>query len=132
MTGADIQKNINSLISLTDSTSRQTVAALKLLMKEISYTSNYVTEEDRLNQAVTRLLKFWSRQNTPMYSNYIRVISNLKNKMYSFIEVEKLTEDLECPTFNVFLSKVRLQPWAKYVTYADLTSIYNLRHLDDN
>lgn len=132
MTNADIQKTINSLSTLTDTTSRQTVAALRLLVKEILYTNNYVTEEDRLNQAVTRLIKFWSRQSTSTYSLYIKVISKLKNKMYSFSEVEKLTEELDCPTFNIFLNKVRQQNWAKYVAYSDLKSIYNLRHLDDN
>lgn len=132
MTNADIQKTINSLSTLTDTTSRQTVAALRLLAKEILYTNNYVTEEDRLNQAVTRLIKFWSRQSTSTYSLYIKVISKLKNKMYSFSEVEKLTEELDCPTFNIFLNKVRQQNWAKYVVYSDLKSIYNLRHLDDN
>ena len=132
MTNADIQKTINSLSTLTDTTSRQTVAALRLLAKEILYTNNYVTEEDRLNQAVTRLIKFWSRQSTSTYSLYIKVISKLKNKMYSFSEVEKLTEELDCPTFNIFLNKVRQHNWAKYVVYSDLKSIYNLRHLDDN
>ena len=132
MTNADIQKTINSLAILTDTTSRQTVAALRLLAKEILYTNNYVTEEDRLNQAVTRLIKFWSRQSASTYSLYIKVISKLKNKMYSFSEVEKLTEELDCPTFNIFLNKVRQQNWAKYVAYSDLKSIYNLRHLDDN
>ena len=132
MTNADIQKTINSLSTLTDTTSRQTVAALRLLAKEILYTNNYVTEEDRLNQAVTRLIKFWSRQSVSTYSLYIKVISKLKNKMYSFSEVEKLTEELDCPTFNIFLNKVRQQNWAKYVAYSDLKSIYNLRHLDDN
>ena len=132
MTNADIQKTINSLSTLTDTTSRQTVAALRLLAKEILYTNNYVTEEDRLNQAVTRLIKFWSRQSASTYSLYIKVISKLKNKMYSFSEVEKLTEELDCPTFNIFLNKVRQQNWAKYVVYSDLKSIYNLRHLDDN
>lgn len=132
MTNADIQKTINSLSTLTDTTSRQTVAALRLLAKEILYTNNYVTEEDRLNQAVTRLIKFWSRQSASAYSLYIKVISKLKNKMYSFSEVEKLTEELDCPTFNIFLNKVRQQNWAKYVAYSDLKSIYNLRHLDDN
>ena len=132
MTNADIQKTINSLSTLTDTTSRQTVAALRLLAKEILCTNNYVTEEDRLNQAVTRLIKFWSRQSASAYSLYIKVISKLKNKMYSFSEVEKLTEELDCPTFNIFLNKVKQQNWAKYVTYSDLKSIYNLRHLDDN
>ena len=132
MTNADIQKTINSLSTLTDTTSRQTVAALRLLAKEILYTNSYVTEEDRLNQAVARLIKFWSRQSTLTYSLYIKVISKLKNKMYSFSEVEKLTEKLDCPTFNIFLNKVRQQNWAKYVAYSDLKSIYNLRHLDDN
>ena len=132
MTNADIQKTINSLSTLTDTTFRQTVAALRLLAKEILYTNNYVTEEDRLNQAVTRLIKFWSRQSASTYSLYIKVISKLKNKMYSFSEVEKLTEELDCPTFNIFLNKVRQQNWAKYVVYSDLKSIYNLRHLDDN
>ena len=132
MTNADIQKTINSLSTLTDTTSRQTAAALRLLAKEILYTNNYVTEEDRLNQAVTRLIKFWSRQSASTYSLYIKVISKLKNKMYSFSEVEKLTEELDCPTFNIFLNKVRQQNWAKYVAYSDLKSIYNLRHLDDN
>lgn len=132
MTNADIQKTINSLSILTDTTSRQTVAALRLLAKEILYTNNYVTEEDRLNQAVTRLIKFWSRQSASTYPLYIKVISKLKNKMYSFSEVEKLTEELDCPTFNIFLNKVRQQNWAKYVAYSDLKSIYNLRHLDDN
>ena len=105
MTNADIQKTINSLSSLTDTTSRQTVAALRLLAKEILCTNNYVTEEDRLNQAVTRLIKFWSRQSTSTYALYIKVISKLKNKMYSFSEVEKLAEELDCPTFNIFLNK---------------------------
>lgn len=132
MTNADIQKTINSLISLTDTTSKRTITALRFLSKEISCTNNYVTEEDRLNQAVTRLVKFWSRQKNPAYAIYIRIISNLKNKMYSFSEAEKLTEEIECVTFNVFLNKVRQQEWAKYITYADLKSIYNLRHLDDN
>lgn len=132
MTNADIQKTINSLSTLTDTTSRQTVAALRLLAKEILYTNNYVTEEDRFNQAVARLIKFWSRQSASTYSLYIKVISKLKNKMYSFSEVEKLTEELDCPTFNIFLNKVRQQNWAKYVAYSDLKSIYNLRHLDDN
>ena len=132
MTNADIQKTINSLSTLTDTTSRQTVAALRFLAKEILYTKNYVTQEDRLNEAVTRLIKFWSRQSASTYSFYIKVISKLKNKMYSFSEVEKLTEELDCPTFNIFLNKVRQQNWAKYVAYSDLKSIYNLRHLDDN
>lgn len=132
MTNADIQKTINSLSTLTDTTSRQTVTALRLLTKEILCTDNYVTEEDRLNQAITRLVKFWSRQQTQIYSLYIRIVSKLKNKMYSFSEVEKLTEELDCLTFNIFLNKVRQQNWAKYVTYSDLKSIYNLRHLDDN
>ena len=128
MTNADIQKTINSLSTLTDTTSRQTVAALRLLTKEILHTDNYVTEEDRLNQAITRLVKFWSRQSTPIYSIYIKIISKLKNKMYSFSEVEKLTEELNCLTLN----KVRQQSWAKYIAYSDLKSIYNLRHLDDD
>ena len=132
MTNADIQKTINSLSMLTDTTSKQTVAALRRLAKEILYTDNYVTEEDRLNKAIVRLVKFWSRQPDPIYSLYIRIISKLKNKMYSFSEVEKLTEELNCFTFDIFLNQVRRQSWAKYVTYSDLKSIYNLRHLDDN
>ena len=132
MTNVDIQKTINSLSMLTDTTSKQTVAALKRLAKEILYTDNYVTEEDRLNKAIVRLVKFWSRQPDPIYSLYIRIISKLKNKMYSFSEVEKLTEELNCFTFDIFLNQVRRQSWAKYVAYSDLKSIYNLRHLDDN
>lgn len=132
MTNADIQKTINSLSTLTDTTSRQTVVALKRLAKEILYTDNYVTEEDRANKAITRLIKFWSRQTDPIYSLYIKIISKLKNKMYSFPEVEKLTEELNCFTFDIFLNQVRRQNWAKYVAYSDLKSIYNLRHLDDN
>ena len=132
MTNADIQETINSLSTLTDTTSRQTVTALRLLTKEILHTDNYVTEEDRLNQAVARLVKFWSRQSTPIYSVYIKIISKLKNKMYSFSEVEKLTEELSCLTFSIFLNKVRQQSWAKYIAYSDLKSIYNLRHLDDD
>ena len=132
MTNADIQKTINSLSMLTDTTSKQTVAALKRLAKEILYTDNYVTEEDRLNKAIVRLVKFWSRQPDPIYSLYIRIISKLKNKMYSFFFFLKLTEELNCFTFDIFLNQVRRQSWAKYVAYSDLKSIYNLRHLDDN
>ena len=84
MTNAAIQKTINSLSILTDTTSRQTVAALRLLAKEILYTNNYVTEEDRLNQAVTRLIKFWSRQSASTYSLYIKVISKLKRTRLSY------------------------------------------------
>ena len=44
MTNADIQKTINSLSMLTDTTSKQTVAALKRLAKESLDTDNDVTE----------------------------------------------------------------------------------------
>ena len=133
MTSVALRIFANSLISQHTAVSKYKREAAFSILEKASTITDFVSDEDKINQAANYYLKVWKDAfeltNNPKFKTYIVVAKQSLNQMATFNEVEHLISE-KYDNFNELLDYVKQASWSNRISYSTLKEVYSIMELN--
>lgn len=108
--------------------------AAYMILSKANEIENYISEEDKVNQAAQYYTNVWKNAleltDNNKFKTYISVAKQSLNHMATFNEVEHLVKE-KYESFDELADFVRRTAWANKVSYATLKEVFAIMELND-